>query len=242
MKGFFFMKSFNGLPKFIQTFGCGIIAAAVMVTQAAQAAESDSPNAPTSKGAGASHLSGNDVAVSGDSSAFIKQALEGNSAEIALAEVAQRKAQSSDVKQFAEMLRTDHTKANQQLQPIAQAHNVTVNQSLDSKHQKKLEHFQQMSGTQFDKEYVKDMLRDHQKDISLYEQASQQIQDSDLKQYVQSTLPKLQQHMEHAKQTAQSIGIDQATISSLTKGTGSMGGAGDSWEKGSGSGQHDKQQ
>lgn len=252
------MKLLMRIPISMRLTGCGVMAAAFMLTPVLAG---DSPaTSSTTKGAGASRLSGNDVDTSSsdtlsstgttpgsvDASSFIKEAAEGNEAEVALAEVAQRKAGSSDVKQLAEMLRNDHTQANQQLQPIAQAHNVTINQSLDSKHQKKLEQFQAMSGSQFDKEYVTDMLRDHVKDISKYEKASQQIQDNDLKQYVQQTLPKLRQHLQHVKQTAQAVGIDQATISSLSKeSSDAMGGSSDSMEKSSGSssqkpGQNDK--
>jgi len=161
---------------------------------------------------------------------------------VALAEVAQRKSDSPEVKQFAEMMKTQHTEANQQLQPLAQARGISINQSLDPKHQQKVEKFQKLGGNEFDQEYAKAMLRDHQKNIALYERAAQQLQDPDVRRYAQNTLPKLQQHLQHAEQTARSVGIDQTTITSiLHESPDAMGGAVDKSERHSGNKEVDKQ-
>jgi len=148
---------------------------------------------------------------------FIKEAMQGNAAEVALAEVAERKAQNAEVKQFAEHIRKDHTEANQKLQPIAQKHGISESASLDAKHQKTLDKFQQLSGDQFDQEYAKEMLKDHQKDIAKYQKVSKQAEDTEVKQYAQETLPKLREHLAHAEKVAKTVGIDQETISSFTK-------------------------
>jgi len=166
---------------------------------------------------------------------FLKEAAAGNTAEVALAQVAERKSQSPEIKQLAEMIRKDHQQANQQLLPLAQAHGLSVNQPLDSKHQKKLEHFQQMSGNEFDKEYAKDMLKDHVKDISKYEQAAQQITESDVQQYAYNTLPALRRHLQHSEQAALAVGVDQTTITSIMKKSpDAVGGTSDYQEKQSG--------
>lgn len=169
-----------------------------------------------------------------DAKSFVREAIAGNSAEIALAEVAGRKAQNSDVKQLAEMIRKDHQQANEKLKPIAEAQGLTINQPLDSKHQKKLESFQKMSGAEFDREYVTDMLKDHQKDIGKYEKAVDNLKESDVQQYAQNTLPTLRQHLQHAEHAARSIGIDQATITSILSKSNAMGGTSDETDKATG--------
>ena len=150
-------------------------------------------------------------------SMFVKAAVEGNSAEIALAEIAARNGQNAELKEFAEHLRKDHTEANKKLEPIAQKHGVTVSQTLDPKHQRVVDRFQQLKGEQFDKEYAKEMLRDHQKAISKYDKASREATDTEIKQYAQETLPKLREHQKHAEKVAKAVGIDAATISSLMR-------------------------
>ena len=149
---------------------------------------------------------------------FVKEAVQGNLAEIALAEVATQKAQNPEVKQFAEQIRKDHTEANQKLQAIAQKNGASTTE-LDPKHQKKITAMEKMSGDEFDKAYAKDMLKDHAKDVAKYERASREFQDPELKQYVTETLPKLREHLEHAQTTAKAVGIDESTISSLMKQT-----------------------
>jgi putative membrane protein len=231
----------NSTIKMIYIFNRGLLASAVLSVCTALAADTPATTQNT-QGSGASRLSSNaeeantDAAIGSgktlDAKSFLKEAIEGNSAEIALAEVAERQAQSSEVKEFAKMIRQDHQKANQKLQPLAQAHGVAINQSLDAKHQKKLDRFQKLSGSEFDKEYAKDMLKDHQKDISKYEKAAKQLTETDVQQYAQSTLPTLRQHLQHAQHTAQAVGVDQDTISSIMKkSSDSMGGSVDSSEK-----------
>lgn len=231
--------------KSVQFLGQGIIVSALLSSGALYAADSSAEALePTTKGAGASQLSGNSESEAGehaeaahpkDAKSFVREALEGNSAEIALAEVAERKAQNPEVKQLAQTIHQDHRQANEKLQPIAQAQGISVNQPLESKHQKKLERFQKLSGSQFDQEYTKDMLKDHVKDISKYERASQQIQQQDVKQYAQETLPTLRKHLQQAEAAALSAGVDQSTITSLTKSRSSaVGGTGESEEQESG--------
>jgi len=244
------MKSFKITT--LQQVGRGILASAVIATGVAQAADTPSTS-QTTQGSGASRLSGNteesDAGTTGadsmggsekrgmpkDAKAFLQDAIEGNSAEIALAQVAERKAQSSEIRQYAQMIRKDHEQANQQLQPIAQAHGVSASQTLDSKHQKKLDRMQKLSGTEFDKEYATEMLKDHQKDIARYEHASQNLKENDIRQYAQTTLPKLRQHLLHAQHAAHAVGVDSATISSILKKSDAMGGSEGKPEKSTGS-------
>src|ERR1051325_10280203 len=63
-------------------------------------------------------------------SSFLKDAAEGNQAEIAFAEIAEQKAQNPEVKQLAKQLREDHQEANQKVQTLAQAHGVKVDSEL----------------------------------------------------------------------------------------------------------------
>lgn len=245
------MKSFKVIT--LQKISRGLVASAVLATGVARAA--DTPAAtPTTQGSGASRLSGNSeqagtadasgtsmsqdsekMEMPKDAKSFLQDAIEGNSAEIALAQVAERKAQSADVRQMAQMIRKDHEQANQSLRSLAQAHGVSMNQTVDSKHQKKLDRMQKLSGTEFDKEYSKEMLKDHHKDVQKYEHASKNLTETDVQQYAQATLPKLRQHLQHAQHCAQTVGVDQATISSILKKSDPMGGSKEKSEKTTGS-------
>src|SRR3954468_22207709 len=88
----------------------GLIVAGLLVAGRAGAADTTTGASSTSRGA----------------RSFIKEASQGNQSEIALAQLAQQKAQNSEVKDLAQMIQKDHQQAQEKLQTIAQAHGVTL--------------------------------------------------------------------------------------------------------------------
>ncbi|HWH71600.1 MAG TPA: DUF4142 domain-containing protein, partial [Candidatus Sulfotelmatobacter sp.] len=132
---------------------------------------------------------------------------------------------------------TDHKQANEQLRPIAQKYGVALDQSLTRHEQKELHKFEKMTGKDFDQRFATRLLKEHQKSINRFEQESTQTQAADVKQYVQTMLPKLQQHFQHAETVARAVGVDQSTISSIAKKThGAMGGTSETQPMQSGAG------
>ena len=208
-----------------------IIALASMGMAFAMSAQ-DKPGEPTERGSSPE--------TKGDSSAFIKETAACNNKEIALAELAKTKSENAEIKKMADHIRKDHTEANTKLQTIARKHGVMIGETSDTKQQRDIAKFQKLSGAQFDQEYAKEMLRGHQKTIAKFEQAAKGT-DSDLQSYVQETLPKLREHLQHAKTAAKAVGVDDETISSLTKGTPEgVGGTGDEEKSQTGKGLNTK--
>jgi putative membrane protein len=177
--------------------------------------------------------------LSSKGSSFIKEASEGNQSEIALAQLAQTKAQNPEVKNLAQMIQQDHQQAQEKLQAIAQAHSVTLDSSPSWTQRRTQSKLEKLTGAEFDQQYAKDMLEDHASDIKKFEKASQNIEDADVKQYAQEILPKLQAHLQHTAAAARSAGVDQSTISSYTKDLpGAVGGTGENNESSRGAGQN----
>jgi putative membrane protein len=204
--------------KHITRFAGGLIVAGLLAAVRASAADND---------------------LSHSASSFIKEAAQGNQAEVATAQLAQQKSQSPEVKNLAQMLEQDHQAAQQKVQSIAQAHNVTLEQTPSWSQRRTQSKLEKLSGSEFDQQYTKDMLEDHVADIKKYQKAAENIQEADVKQYAQDTLQHLQSHLEHAESAAKSVGVDQATISSITKGLpASVGGTGENQESSHGSRQN----
>lgn len=135
---------------------------------------------------------------------FVKDAVQGGKAEVALGRLAEKQAQSQAVKDFGVMMVRDHSKANADLKPIADKLNVStadrVGGKLDSEHQDLYERLSKMSGPDFDREYMDAMVKDHQKDVSEFqEQANSKNGDSAAKQFASETLPTLEKHLDRAK-------------------------------------------
>ena len=175
-----------------------------------------------------------DSALSSKASSFIKAASEGNQGEIAMAQLAQQKSQNTEIKNLAQMIQNDHQQAQEKLQTIAQAHGVTLDQGLTWSQKRAQGKLEKLNGADFDQQYAKDMLEDHVTDLNKFQKASEQIKEADVKQYAQDTLPTLQQHLEHAKSAAKAVGVDDATISSITSKAPAMGGTGEKQESGQG--------
>jgi len=151
---------------------------------------------------------------------FIKQAARDNTMEINLAEAGAGKAQNADLKNFCQTMQQDHSAANQQLQPLAQKYNVTLDQKLGVLEKHEVNRFEKEdTGAKLDQKLATEFLRDHQKAIAKYEKASTDVQASDVKQYIDSTLPKLREHFQHAQTVAQQVGVPQSTISKIVNKT-----------------------
>jgi len=131
---------------------------------------------------------------------FIEHAASGGTTEVQEAQVAQGKAQSPQVKQFAQRLIDDHTKNNQQLMTLAQQLGVTVPTTPTATDQQEMSKLQSQSGKSFDHAYVQHEVTDHQHDITMFQQEIQNGSDPQVKAFAQQTLPILREHLRLAQQ------------------------------------------
>jgi putative membrane protein len=100
--------------------------------------------------------------VSNSDKNFVADQLSDGMAEVELAKVAKDHAASADVKQFAQMMIDDHTKAGDQLKQIATSNGIPVETKIDNKHQDLMDKLSKLNGADFDKEYMSAMVDDHQ--------------------------------------------------------------------------------
>jgi putative membrane protein len=137
---------------------------------------------------------------------FVTKAAKGNFAEVELGKLASEKSKNPDVKAFGEQMVTDHSKANDNLKPIADANGVQWPTQLSGEPKTLYDRLSKLSGPAFDKIYVGAMVQGHQKDAKAYETESGNVKDSQLKSYVEQTLPVVQQHLSHIQSIHQSTG------------------------------------
>jgi putative membrane protein len=136
---------------------------------------------------------------------FMKTAMEGDMAEIQLAQLAQQKASSDQVKQFAQRMITDHTKLDAQMKPMAQQFGVEAPTQLDSKHKAIEAKLQALSGDQFDQEYIKAMVADHSEDDQAFIKEETAASSPDLKSAVTQAEPTIAEHLRMAQEIQKSI-------------------------------------
>ena len=138
---------------------------------------------------------------------FVKEAAKGGLAEVELGKLATEKASNDRVKQFGQKMVTDHSKANDELKPIAASKNIQVASELDSKDEATYNRMKGMSGAAFDRAYVSDMLRDHEKDVAAFRKESTSGHDPDVKAFAAKTLPTLEEHLKMIRDLSKDIGV-----------------------------------
>ena len=133
---------------------------------------------------------------------FVKKAAQGNLAEVELGKLATEKASSDEVKKFGQRMVDDHSKANDQLKQVASEAGVTVPDKLSPKDQATKDRLSKLSGEQFDAAYMRDMVKDHTKDVAEFRRESQSAKNDEVKNFAAQTLPTLQDHLQQAKSIA----------------------------------------
>jgi putative membrane protein len=134
---------------------------------------------------------------------FLKQAAEGNLAEVQLGQLGQQKGTSSEVKQLAQALATDHQQNQQKLQSLAQKEGVTLPTAPLPKDKAATDKLSKLSGSAFDKAFAQHAVMEHQKDIAQFKHEESMTKNSDVKGYAGETLSKLQQHLQLAQNAEQ---------------------------------------
>ncbi|MBV8388291.1 MAG: DUF4142 domain-containing protein [Mucilaginibacter sp.] len=127
---------------------------------------------------------------------FAVEAANGGMAEVVLGKLALEKSNNAKVKDFANMMVTDHSKVNDELKALAKKLNITLPDSIASDESKTRDDLAKKSGAEFDEAYVKDMVDDHKKDVKAFEDAAKNCKDNDLKAFAAKTLPTLKMHLE----------------------------------------------
>jgi putative membrane protein len=112
-----------------------------------------------------------------------------------LGKLATEKASNADVKKFGQRMADDHGKANDELKSLAQSKQITLPSAIDAKHKATIDRLSKLSGEAFDRAYVQEMLKDHQKDVAAFRTESKSGKDPEVKAWADKTLPTLEEHL-----------------------------------------------
>lgn len=155
----------------------------------------NNPAAQAQTGNGTQTDNGSNQMMKSADARFAMKAAQGGMAEVQLGQLASQKASNPDVKAFGQQMVDDHTKANDQLKSVAGQENMSLPTTLDSKDQSMYNKLQKMSGADFDRTYVKAMVKDHQEDVKEFQKEADKGKDAQIKNFASQTLPVLQQHL-----------------------------------------------
>jgi putative membrane protein len=139
---------------------------------------------------------------------FVSKALEGGDTEVQLGQLAQQKSQSQDVKQFGQKMVQDHSQMGEKwFKPLAKQLGVSEPKGPSKKDKKLIARLQGLSGNDFDTEYIKAMVKDHQDDLKDFQSEAQTTQDPNVKQVAQQGQNVISQHLQMIEQVAKNHNV-----------------------------------
>jgi putative membrane protein len=133
---------------------------------------------------------------------FVSKAIHGGMMEVAAGKLAASKGQRSDIKAFSAKMVKDHSTANTKLMTLLRSRGIPYNVPTAMNNNTILN---QSKGDKFDRAYVQMMVKDHEKDVALFQKAAQTLPDPDVKAFAAQTLPILKEHLAMIKSIATNL-------------------------------------
>jgi putative membrane protein len=131
------------------------------------------------------------------SQVFVKEAIQGDLAEIQIGRLAQRKGASDGVKQFGQTLESDHTAGLQKAKSLAASLGMMAPSAPNAKQKSTYNQLSRLSGRRFDRQLAKRMVKDHEKDVQAFRLKRRKI--GPAAEFARQTLPTLEAHLKQAK-------------------------------------------
>jgi putative membrane protein len=147
---------------------------------------------------------------------FLMDAAKDGMLEVQLGKLASQKASSKEVKEFGQMMMSDHSQANEKIKQLASTNNIMLPDSLDDDDKDELRDMAKLSGTEFDKKFMNRMVKDHKEDVSDFEDMAEKAENPEIRNMAQQTLPTLREHYTKAQQLEEMVSKDNKGSKSKT--------------------------
>lgn len=130
---------------------------------------------------------------------FIYEVSRDGYAEVRIGRLAENRATSNAIRDFARRMIEDHRSADRELKALADSKGLRLARSMGADGQALYNRLSNLSGAAFDNAYVRAMRRDHRKAVNAFEEESRTARDRDLRRWVENTLPTLRDHLQMAQ-------------------------------------------
>lgn len=151
---------------------------------------------------GAAPATGN---LSQEGQTFLTKVANGSQLEVELGKLAERNSTNPAVKEFGLWMRCDHSLALQMARQIAGQVGFAIPQQLSPTHRQELQELSRLRGAEFDRAYTRNMVKDHEKDIAMFQVEAQNGQSPAVKNFAAETVWILKWHLRGAQIAAKSV-------------------------------------
>lgn len=138
---------------------------------------------------------------------FIHEQLETGNREVVLGRLAAERASNPQVKEFAQMMVTEHQAAGEELRQVASRNKVTLEADSDGDDDLRdlNEKLSKLSGREFDLEYMQTMVGEHKEAIDDVEDKAEGSDNAEIKAWATKALPKLRAHLQQAERLHETL-------------------------------------
>lgn len=136
---------------------------------------------------------------------FMEAANNINRTEIDMGRLAQERGLSPTVRALGARMAQDHTILENKLKTLATTKDVVLPSQLDAQHQKMVDELATYNGEAFDRQYITDQVKGHQKAIALFQDAAAENTDRSVRDFAVNTIPELQHHLQMAEKDSEIV-------------------------------------
>jgi len=136
---------------------------------------------------------------------FVAKCIDCNLSEKDFAERAVKNADSADVRKFAQRLIDDHEKLNQKALDLAKELKIGVVSGVNKDHKDALAKLLTTSGKEFDRNFVRIMVQNHEKSVKMLEANAKGSKSAEVRKMAADALPVVRAHLEEARKLDKSL-------------------------------------
>jgi putative membrane protein len=147
---------------------------------------------------------------------FITMAASSGMMEVQASRMALEKSKNNHVRDFAQRMIDDHMKANEELRNIARTAGMSeLPTAMVQVHASHMDRLQALGGVEFDREFVAQAgVAGHTEAIDLFEKASRDAANPEIRAFAEKQLPTLREHLEQSQKLAKTVGVTEERMKS----------------------------
>ncbi len=133
---------------------------------------------------------------------FMTIAAKANMTEAHLGQMAESQAAGSSVKNFAETLVQDHTKAYEDLTALSTKTGENIPRGINVAKDATIQQLSKLKGSGFDRRFLLHEIADHEKALAAFKREAAQGRNPEVKGYAQSYVHTIEEHLQKAQALA----------------------------------------
>ena len=126
-------------------------------------------------------------------------------AEIELDKLADKRASSPKVKEFAADLVKDHQKCFENLAQATKYRKISVVTGFEKDAQAEMDRLSKLEGAHFDREFIACVIKSHKDGIAMFEAQANDGKNAEIRKFANDTLPTLREHLKRALEVSKTV-------------------------------------